>query len=158
MPTAKEQDRGGHAKKIPSPFCRPLFQRMRPSIFIRFAHDHRSAGRTFHAQDLGCGQKDTCPTARLPPTPSYRKLAETATYGASGHNHISITTMATNPCLRHRDYGYCELISQKGGRRSTSLSQSHRQPLLFLCIISLDKQKQPPYTSTHRKQCLIKKC
>jgi hypothetical protein len=28
--------------------------------------------------------------------------------------------------------------------------------LLTPCIISLDKQKQPPYTSTHRKQHLIK--
>jgi hypothetical protein len=26
----------------------------------------------------------------------------------------------------------------------------------FACIISLDKQKQPPYTSIHRKQYLIK--
>jgi len=57
-----------------------------------------------------------------------------------------------------------ELISQKGGRRPTSLSQSHRQSLFFNAKqmqyipvnISLDKQKQPPYTSIHRKQCLIK--
>jgi len=40
---------------------------------------------------------------------------------------------------------------------STSLSQSHRQPLLYDANISIDKQKQPPYTSIHRKQYLIKK-
>jgi len=50
-----------------------------------------------------------------------------------------------------------ELISQKSGRCSTFLSQPHRQPLLFDAKISLDRQKQPPYTLTPRKQCLIQK-
>jgi hypothetical protein len=37
-----------------------------------------------------------------------------------------------------------ELISQKGGRRSTSLSQSHRQPLLFDARYPLTSKNSPP--------------
>jgi hypothetical protein len=51
-----------------------------------------------------------------------------------------------------------ELISQKDDRRSTFLLKSHRQPLVFdktRCKISIDNQKQPPYTSAIEKQCLI---
>jgi hypothetical protein len=40
-----------------------------------------------------------------------------------------------------------ELISQKSGHRSIFITQLHRQPLLFDAGISIDKQKQPPYTS-----------
>jgi hypothetical protein len=42
---------------------------------------------------------------------------------------------------------------------SSTLLQSHRQPLFFdvkyPCKISLDKQKQPPYTLTTKKKVLI---
>jgi hypothetical protein len=38
-----------------------------------------------------------------------------------------------------------------------SLSQSHRQLLLFDAKYPLTSKNSPPYTSTHRKQCLIKK-
>ncbi len=48
-------------------------------------------------------------------------------------------------------------ISLNDGHRSTSLSQLHRQPLLFGSIISLDKHYQPPYISTTESNILSKK-
>lgn len=50
------------------------------------------------------------------------------------------------------------LISQKGGRISTSIFPSHRQPLDFDANypkLSLDKQKKSPYNSTTKKEVLI---
>jgi hypothetical protein len=48
-----------------------------------------------------------------------------------------------------------ELISQKGGRRSTSLIPTASLAPAFRCKISLDKPKQPPYTPPVEKQYLI---
>ena len=49
-----------------------------------------------------------------------------------------------------------ERISQKSGSRSTVLPHSHRSPLFFSAQYPLTRKKQPSYTSSHRKQCLIK--
>jgi len=48
-----------------------------------------------------------------------------------------------------------EPISQNDGRCSTSLSQPHRQPLLFDGQNSIDTQNLSSYTPTVNKQCLI---
>jgi hypothetical protein len=50
-----------------------------------------------------------------------------------------------------------ELISQKGGRRSTSLSQSHRQSLLFDAKSPLTSKNSPPILQPPENNVLSKR-
>jgi hypothetical protein len=50
-----------------------------------------------------------------------------------------------------------ELICQKSDHQSTFLTHPYNQPLVFDDTLSLDKQNQPLYSSSRRKQYIIKK-